>query len=112
MGLDADSLGIDADRSEFLLQFVTVNADEENLQNVLGAFPNPASDKICIPLQEINDASAELVIENSFGQKIYSTTCSGKKKVEVNVEDFQNGIYFFRAGSGLNMSTRKFMVVH
>lgn len=79
-------------------------------QNGFKIFPNPASSKISISNQESID---HLMIYNSFGQLIFKIeSIYGIPLIEIDVQDWPNGIYHVTLYSNDNVINQNIMVQH
>lgn len=80
----------------------------------LSFYPNPASVNGTIEVVLKENAKMEIVIMNAVGQKMYSTNVEGKagsNKVEVNLSNLSNGMYFYQVKIANNkVITNKFVV--
>jgi hypothetical protein len=84
----SDEIGLD----EFKLESVVLNVDNKLLEDVIDIFPNPATDKLIV---KINDA----ITVNEMG--IYTITGSFLKAVqmhseEINLSSLASGVYFIK----------------
>lgn len=73
--------------------------------------PNPASDVLCIQLQDYINLPTEIKIYTASGKEIlYSEIDSINNDVVIDVSSFSVGMYFIQLHSSQGMSTRKFAV--
>jgi hypothetical protein len=73
----------------------TVGVEEEINANDIFIFPNPATGKITIESsRELN--FTEIKIQNSLGQTVSSSFTRNGNKIEVNVSNLKEGIYFLK----------------
>ncbi|MBL0036879.1 MAG: T9SS type A sorting domain-containing protein [Flavobacteriales bacterium] len=97
----------------------SVGIEEADFQNGVGlgqCFPNPAADVVTIPFElksgarvrmEMHDVSGKLVrvLENS-------TRAAGAHRLEVNVQNMNEGVYFYTLTAGDVRMTKRMTVVH
>ena len=65
----------------------------------LNVYPNPASDFTTISIEAENQDNANIVIVNSIGEVVYNSTNNidlGVNNININTENFSNGVYFVR----------------
>lgn len=89
----------------FVIEFEAATGIENNsIQNNrnVSVYPNPASDKISVK-SGIPIVSTELY--NILGQKIYSGT-----NAEINISQFQRGIYFIKVFDGQEYFVKKIIL--
>lgn len=67
-------------------------------------YPNPAKEKLFINTKEKN---ANIVITNITGIIVYQNNNHSSTPIEINLKDFENGIYFVRIN---NLEPRKFII--
>lgn len=67
-------------------------------------YPNPAKEKLFINTKEKN---ANIVITNISGVVVYQNNNHSSTPIEINLKDFENGIYFVRIN---NLEPRKFII--
>ena len=77
----------------------------EQSANALVVYPNPVSDKLTVEVQE---AIGTIEICDLMGAVVYSQKNCGNK-VEINIADWQSGIYFLRYVSSDNVAIRRFI---
>ena len=78
-------------------------------------WPNPASYKVSISLEESDAAQdAEVRIYNTFGRLVYVQGFDGKakNKLELSVNELTAGMYFVEIKSGNNSTKAKLIVIH
>jgi agmatine deiminase len=85
---------------------------------VFGAYPNPASQSLTIPVQLIEDAaSLSIKITDITGKEIeslnFGSVQAGFHKQQLNTAQFANGLYFYTVyQNGTAIGTRKFIIKH
>jgi hypothetical protein len=82
--------------------------DIGNLANVQ-IFPNPAVIHLTIDLGS-NNQKVEVTITDITGKIIYTTTARETQKLEVNTNDFAEGIYVVRIQAADFIGTKKLVV--
>ncbi len=80
-------------------------AEEELVKEVL-AYPNPATSQLTI---ELNTFPSTLNIYNTNGHLIKSKNLNQKTTI-VNVEDLDNGLYYFNIYNGKNLDSKKILI--
>ena len=97
-----------SNKNEYVLKFfyseTGINEDAE--QNV-GIYPNPANEKITIEAQNIETVS----IMNVMGQTVYETSVNDDNMV-IDVNDFPAGIYMIHVVTDEYEATKRISVVH
>lgn len=73
-------------------------------ENNFTIFPNPAKEKLFINTKEKN---ANIVITNVSGVVVYQNNNHSSTPIEINLKDFENGVYFIRIN---NLESRKFII--
>lgn len=102
-----------SDTISFLIRYsvLTGIASNKLADNSLRAYPNPATTSVNI---EYNapESHSNLVIKNLTGSTVYKQAVSlGTGKVNVNVSDLPNGIYFYGIESnGKMLNTKKLLI--
>ena len=81
-----------------------VGIDDVSSQSGISIYPDPANEYINISTSQ--NESGNLTIFNILGEIVYENYM--EKRILIHTENWENGIYFFRAGS----RTGKFMVNH
>ncbi len=78
------------------------------------AFPNPATDRLLVPMDLTNAADVTLKVTNVLGQEMLNKTIkgtSGKSHVELDVSSLEKGFYMISVSSnGANAGSLKFSV--
>ena len=86
----------------------TTSIAEEQLESQFSFYPNPAQDQITLELPERgNFRSLEII--NQLGQIVYSKELVAKK-VRLNLNQFESGIYFIKLRNGEAVLTRKLVI--
>ena len=80
--------------------------------NILNLYPNPSSDNLNIDLNLNENISGQLNITNLLGESIYNSIqnpSANTKTIQINIKDWQTGIYFVNLIQGSKTSTLKFI---
>jgi Secretion system C-terminal sorting domain len=80
---------------------------ENEKKDLFSIYPNPASDKIKIELNQ-NATLHNIQIFNISGGILYQA--SANKALSIDVKQFNNGIYLLKYSNGKNFSTKRFVV--
>lgn len=98
-----------ADNSnEYVLKFYySETAVQNNAEDKVGIYPNPANEKITVEAQNINKVS----VSNIMGQKVYETSVNDDKVI-VDVNDFPAGIYMIQVVTDEYEVTKRISVAH
>ena len=93
---------------EKLVNSLSVN--NLNAEMFLNVYPNPATETVSVVVD--NQAAADLKIVNSLGQVIYQDVveATGLQVMNVNVSDFQAGIYHVIVSSDKQVSSQKLII--
>lgn len=92
------------DKSGEKYSYVEFNSPEFNLkssinesQNLETIYPNPCSTHFNINIDNQDEEELELLIYNSLGQLVYSETINQiDSQKQVDVQNFENGVYFYK----------------
>ncbi len=77
------------------------------------AFPNPAVSTVSFQCDVSENVNASLLIYNLLGQKVKAKTINKQGKIDVAVDDMQEGVYFCNfVVNGQVVKTEKFIVKH
>lgn len=80
----------------------------------LSFYPNPASSNGTIEISLIENVKMDIVVMNSVGQNVYSTSVEGNagtNKVDINLSNLSSGLYFYQVKvSNGKAVTKKFVV--
>ncbi|MBR6437655.1 MAG: C10 family peptidase [Bacteroidales bacterium] len=79
---------------------------DENPENIVSIYPNPAKDLLTIKAGNINQVS----VYNSIGQKVFEKSLDADEIV-INTSDFDSGIYLVKIAVNGNEVTRKISVI-
>ncbi len=118
LGIDADSLGNFATRSDYVMQWAVLGTNEIATENSLSVFPNPANEKLTIDNGRSPITSFEIF--NILGEKVINIAPENGSKppmllssrMSFDITDWTPGIYFYRALNGEKLLQGKFSVVH
>lgn len=99
---------LEEDPDKFVLPFFySETSIEDNADEHIGIYPNPANEKITVDAKNINSIS----ISNVMGQKVYETSVNNDKVV-VDVNDFPAGIYMINVITDEYETTKRVSIVH
>ncbi|MBL0343332.1 MAG: T9SS type A sorting domain-containing protein [Bacteroidetes bacterium] len=79
---------------------------ENSFASSINLFPNPATNHLTITLPNANK-KVEITITDITKKIIYSTTVSETQKIEVNTQDFADGIYVVKIQTADFIATKK-----
>ena len=82
---------------------------ENSFASSINLFPNPATNNLTIELGR-NNKKVNVNITDITGKIIYATTASETQKIEINTEDFAEGIYLVQFQSADLIETKKLIV--
>ena len=95
-------------KNEFVLKFFySETGVEDNAEQNIGVYPNPANEKITVEAQNIETVS----IVNVMGQKVYETSVNSDK-IEIDVNDFPTGIYMINVVTDEYETAKRISIVH
>lgn len=80
------------------------SVDEVTKESNFTIYPNPAKEKLFINTLEKN---ANVIITNINGTVVYQNNNFASTPIEINLKEFENGVYFIRIN---NLSTKKFII--
>jgi len=83
----------------------TLGIMENNLQNSIVIFPNPANDFLNIKLSEHFES---IEITNIIGQVLYSNKVTDSF-IQINISSYSSGVYFIRLQGKKGMATKQFV---
>lgn len=111
LGIDADSLGINANYSEYLLASVILNTTENSEAELPFLYPVPANDQLYFHGMPSLD-KIELRVYTLSGQLVYKSDIKSGSSTGIDVSAFENGVYFLRLKNEEAEYVKKFIVVH
>ena len=83
------------------------------MNSTLSVYPNPATNQISIEFDLIETKNTSIEIKNVLGQTVKTTPNSsfqkGTNKIEMDVSEFSQGIYFVQLQSGNKIINQKFI---
>ena len=85
-----------------------VGISELEQQTMWNVYPNPATDKFTIQLDELK-AQGKIEIFDLTGKLIYSQNIN-TKSIEINTKDFDAGIYFIKINQKELITTKKIII--
>lgn len=101
----------------FLVTKAPIGLPEHHLvkPNTPKLFPNPAKDKLFMEFNATNRGNAQLEISSLIGSLVYShsySLSSGSNKLEINVANFNPGIYMYSLKTKDKNFTGRFTISH
>ena len=88
-----------------------VISEESQLESIK-IFPNPASDFLKIQYSGITKENSRLAIYNTVGAIMYSAEVDSKNKLKrLNLDGYENGVYFFEIKSEKGSEIHQFVVI-
>ena len=88
---------------------IATGINENSFAASINLFPNPANNHLSIALGS-NNKKVEVAIADITGKIVYTTTIVETDKVEVNTNEFAEGIYIVKIQSGEFISTKKLII--
>jgi len=82
---------------------------ENSFASSINIFPNPAIDKLTIALASYNQ-KVEVTITDITGKIVYATTAGETQLIEVNTQDFSEGIYMVQIQAEGFIATKKLVI--
>ena len=106
------STSVASDRFNIVFEQETFSISDEELQNQIKLFPNPAKDFVNISFGNLNLSKAQIIISDMQGRKIKTIDKNelSTDQIRVNTSDLSQGIYFVRINSGQFQHTEKLIV--
>lgn len=89
---------------------IAINGASLSAQEGLKVFPNPNNGVFQIEFNTLNNNLGELVIFNTFGQKVKTITSATVGAITVDMQTFSNGIYYLQLKSGTQLMSKKIML--
>jgi len=90
-------------------QTMTTGIIENSFASSINLFPNPADNHLSIHLGS-NNSKVQVTITDITGKVIYTTIATDTQKVEVNTNDFAEGIYVVQVQAGEFLGTKKLVI--
>nr|MBP6513271.1 T9SS type A sorting domain-containing protein [Bacteroidia bacterium] len=87
-------------------------AQNSSSNNILNLYPNPSSDQLNIDLNLNERLSGQINITNLLGESVYNSIqepSANVKTIQINIKDWQTGMYFVNLIQGNKTSTLKFV---
>ncbi len=85
-----------------------VGLTENSIENQFAIYPNPATDKVVVLLNNAN-TNTQIQVLNALGQVVLTRTNLTEKN-ELNTESLSKGVYFVRVSNGKESSTSKLII--
>ncbi len=87
-----------------------LSVDDNQLSNAVSLYPNPASDKVNIEINDLNFGDFEVTLLNSLGQSLQKSQGNSGSPTSLDVSKFSTGLYFITINSGSNTTTKKLII--
>jgi hypothetical protein len=97
-------------------QTISTGISENSFASSINLFPNPADNHLTIDLGNNNkkvvrkDSYGEVTITDITGKIIYTTTADETNKIEVNTNEFSEGIYIVQIQAAGFIGTKKLVI--
>lgn len=95
----------------FKLHWTSSTTGIDDLDVQAPVYPNPASDKVYLPLPDDID-QCSVTLYNMSGQMVFSQLYVTEKTAEIPVQGLPDGIYLLRAESNGKAMHKKIVVIH
>ena len=89
--------------------YMCLGTNENNFAANLRVYPNPASSRLIVEMENNTMKSYNIEVYNSFGSKVYSVEAMNKN-TSINVSGWNSGIYVVNLLSGSRSFNRKVIV--
>ncbi|WP_179018895.1 T9SS type A sorting domain-containing protein [Winogradskyella forsetii] len=83
-----------------------LSVDDFNLENFVKIYPNPVENKLSIELTNFNE-DVDYQIYNTLGQEITKGNLNSNSIQNINMSQYESGIYFIKLSIGTNSMTQK-----
>jgi hypothetical protein len=84
--------------------------DENNLDNAISLYPNPASDQVTLDLSKI-DRAVNIRIFNMNGQEVLEfSRVTNRSNLVIDLKGQAKGLYFMQVDDGVNTSNKKMVI--
>jgi hypothetical protein len=114
--LDAgnDMIYVKVPITDITCPIITAIKNEASSVSTLSFYPNPATTNGTIDVVLKENAKMDIVVMNAVGQTVFTTSVNGNtgsNKVDVNLSNLSNGVYFYQVKIANNSTiTNKFVV--
>lgn len=89
------------------------SAEELDQNDLLNIYPNPANNQITLEFELAETKNISIEIRNVLGQTVKTISTNsftkGSNKIEVEVNEFSNGLYFLQLQIGNKTIRKKFI---
>ena len=111
---DAEGWESERNRAKFyaggLLDCV-LGVSENNIDNAIALYPNPAKSEVYISISDKTFNNFEVTIANSLGQILdRKANVENSTRTAINVSNYSSGLYFITIKAGKNITTKKLVV--
>ncbi len=86
---------------------VVTSLDEEDLNNVISIYPNPAEDLISIDLSSLESVERIQLFDLSGKVVLETSSVSNSQKSVLDLSELEKGVYIVRINSGSELYTQK-----
>lgn len=94
----------------FTTEFVeTLSIDEQSISS-FSIFPNPANDVVNIKLKNASNGSFKVEVFDVQGKRILSQETTDAIQIELNVSEFESGLYFIKLANQSRESVHKLII--
>lgn len=91
-----------------------VGLTDNNMSEKLNVYPNPASDKLTISIDQIGNSNNQVMIYDVLGKQLkkieFVSTINDANKIEIDVRELSNGTYFVKISSANETATKKIII--
>ena len=85
----------------------TTSTEEEWLNNQVTVYPNPASDRVTVQLDELRAES--IMVFNSLGQRVADLPARSDL-IDLNTSQWENGIYLMKIQTDKGVATKRVII--
>lgn len=90
-------------------QDITSGTNSIELNNTFSIYPNPASDKLSIKLNNVSSEPNEISLFNSLGQKVWNII-TDESALQLEVKDLPKGLYVVQVKSKTETNSEKLLI--
>ena len=96
---------------DYSINIATVNVELTNGNNLdaVKIYPNPSNDFIHVDLSDLIVDIHELVVMDITGKIIETVAVEKNSLLEINLDNYANGVYHLRIGTGANSIVKQFV---
>ena len=93
--------------NEYFVKICSPSGIEDNAEQQVTVYPNPVDDNLKIEANNIKNVS----VLNLMGQKVYESEVNANE-VNLNMSDFQSGVYMIQVETSEYTVTKRISVAH